>query len=211
MRTVQPIKILDAIAYTANVAFTAAVTGIITAVAHGLKLNQIVKVASDDTLPEGLSASSYYFVVEITTNTFKLALEKDGVPVSITDTGTGNHTFTIQGAQNPCFVDGFRHIELELDSNEATNAFTVKIAVSDQEEMPNFNSAASETNRWSYVQLKDLADGSSVNGATGIVVAGAIHRLFELNTNKLRWVCPIVSSYTAGYLTANVNMADADC
>lgn len=210
MKIVQPIKILDAIAYTADVAFTAAVTNIITATAHGLKQNTIVKVSSTDTLPAGLSASVYYYVVEITTNTFKLATEKDGVAVDITDTGTGDHTFTVQGAQEPCFTDGFRHIELELDSNEATNAFTVKIAVSDQEDKPNFNAAASETNRWSYAQIKDLADGSSINGATGITVAGAIHRLFEINTNKARWVCPIVSSYTAGDLTAHVNLADAD-
>ena len=210
MRTVQPIKILDAIAFTANVAFAAATTGIITASAHGLKLNEIVKVESDDALPAGLSASAYYFVVEITTDTFKLALEKDGVPVSITDAGTGNHTFTIQAAQNPCFVDGFRHIELELNSDEATNDFVVKIAVSDQEEMPNFNAAVSETNRWSYAQIKDLADGSSVNGATGITVSGTINRLFEINSNKIRWVCPIISSYTAGDLTSLINLADED-
>ena len=209
MKTINPIKILNAQGYQANTAFTAA-NNTITANAHGLSQNTIVKVASGGTLPAGLSASAYYFVINPTANTFQLSVEKDGSPVSITNAGTGSHTFTVQGAQNPCFVDGFRHIELELISSQATNNFTVKIAVSDQENMPNFNEAASETNRWSYVQIKNLADGSSVNGATGESVSGAINKLFEVNVNKLRWLCPIVSSYVSGDLTALVNLADAE-
>ena len=210
MKTSNPVKILDAIAYVANVAFTAATTGILTSASHGLKQNTIVKVESTDTLPSGLSTSAYYFVVNPTTNTFQLALEKDGLPVSIGDEGVGDHTLNTQGAQQPCFVDGFRHIQLELISDETTNDFIVKIAASDQEDAPNFNEAASETNRWGYVQIKNLADGSSVNGATGETVSGAINKLFEVNVNKLRWLCPIVSAYAAGDLTAFVNLADAD-
>ncbi|NCU39995.1 hypothetical protein EOL99_03840 [Candidatus Falkowbacteria bacterium] len=209
MKTANPIKILDAISFVADVEFTATAS-LITSASHGLKQNTIIKVASDDTLPAGLNASAYYYVVNVTTNTFQVATEKDGVPVAITDAGTGTHTYTVQGAQNPCFVDGFRHTELELVSDEATNDFTVKIAISDQEDMPNFNASASETNRWSYAQIKDLADGSSVNGATGITVSGTIHRLFEINSNKIRWVCPIVSSYVAGDLTSLINLADED-
>lgn len=209
MKIIQPIKILDAIVYLADVAFTAA-DNIITSAAHGLKQNTIIKVASDDTLPAGLSASVYYYVINVTTDTFQVSTEKDGLAVEITDAGTGNHTFDVQGAQEPCFTDGFRHQELEIYSDNSSNDFTVKIAISDQEEKPNFNNAASESNRWSYVQIKDLADGSTVAGATGIAVSGAIKRLFEINSNKVRWVCPIVSSYTAGDLTSFVNLADND-
>ncbi len=209
MKTINPIKILDAISYSADVVFTAS-GSVITSASHGLKQNTIIKLASADTLPAGLSASTYYFVINPTTDTFQLATEKDGSPITTTDEGTGEHTFTVQGAQNPCFVDGFRHIELDLVSDETTNDFVIKIAASDSEDMPNFNEASSETNRWTYVQIKDLDSGASVNGSTGITLAGVINRLFEVNTNKLRWLCPIVSSYVAGDLTAQVNLADAD-
>lgn len=206
MKTINPIKILNAIAFKASVAFTAAVTGIITSNAHGLQQNEVIKVATDDTLPAGLSASLYYYVVNVTTNTFQLALEKDGTPVSITSTGTGTHSFTVQ-AQDACFVDGFDHIELELFSSNALNNYTVKIVGSDQEDKPNFNEAVSETNRWNYIQSVELPDGNIVDGATGFTVSGALNKIVELNVNKLRWLGLLVT-YTAGDLTAFVNLAD---
>ena len=207
MQIAQPIKILDDIAFVASVAFTAAITGIITSNDHGLKQNTIVKVASDDTLPAGLSSSVYYYVVAVTTNTFKLAIEKDGLPVSITDTGTGNHAFTVQGAQEPCFTEGFNHIELELFSDNALNDYVVKVVGSQQEDKPNFNAAQSESNRFEYIQTINLEDGSAVDGNDGFTVAGALKKVLEINTNTLRWVGLIVSSYTAGDLTAHIKLA----
>jgi len=207
MQVIQPIKILDAIAFSASVAFTAA-SNVITSAAHGLKQNTIIKVASDDTLPAGLDDSVYYYVVNPTTNTFQVSLEKDGAPVAITDAGTGNHTFTVQGSQEACFVDGFNVDTLELFSDEATNDFTVKLVGSVQEDKPNFNVAQSETNRWDYVQSVELNDGNIIDGSIGIVVSGAIKKILEVNVNRLRWFGLIVSGYTAGDLTAFISLSE---
>lgn len=78
--------------------FTAAVTDICTAVAHGMSTGLKVQVSSDTTLPSGLSAVTDYFVIYLTANTFKLATSlvnaQAGTAVDITDTGTGVHTVT---------------------------------------------------------------------------------------------------------------------
>ncbi|MBX4215330.1 hypothetical protein KW797_00045 [Candidatus Parcubacteria bacterium] len=89
--------------------FTAvAANDTITAVAHGLENGNIVWVSSGTTLPAGLSASTNYFVIDKTTDTFKVSATEGGTTVDITDAGTGTHTFkairggdTFQGVAIP--------------------------------------------------------------------------------------------------------------
>lgn len=80
--------------------FTAATTDICTAAAHGYLTGDQVQVSSATTLPAGLSAATYYYVIKLTDNTFKLASSLAnalaGTAVDITDTGTGVHTITLK-------------------------------------------------------------------------------------------------------------------
>jgi hypothetical protein len=78
----------------ATATFTAATTDIITATAHGLTAGTRITAASADTLPAGLTASTNYYLRDVTTNTFKVSLTPNGAAVDITDTGTGVHTLT---------------------------------------------------------------------------------------------------------------------
>lgn len=75
-------------------AFTAAASDVITAVAHGLSNGLIVTVTSTGALPAGLTAATNYYVVQATTDTFKVSLTLGGAAVDITDAGTGVHTLT---------------------------------------------------------------------------------------------------------------------
>ena len=78
----------------AGITFTAdATTDALTATSHGKVDGDILEVSSDTTLPAGLSASTKYFVVGATTNTFQVSLTSGGSAVDITDTGTGTHSF----------------------------------------------------------------------------------------------------------------------
>lgn len=84
-----------------DVTFTAATTDIITvadADAH-LRTGTRLQVASDDTLPSGLSASTNYFWIALTTTTGKLATSlanaRAGTAIDITSTGSGTHTITV--------------------------------------------------------------------------------------------------------------------
>lgn len=82
----------NATAVAAGVAFTAAVTDIITATAHGLEDGDRIMFSSTGTLPAGLNYYTVYYVVQKTTNTFKVSTLPKGEAVNITDTGTGTHT-----------------------------------------------------------------------------------------------------------------------
>jgi len=181
----------------------AAATDLITANAHGLSEGDIIHVSSATTLPAGLSASTNYFVTQPTTNTFKLQAALGGAIVNITDAGTGTHTFTLKGRVK--MVQGFRHLELHTDTS-GTATMTFKVQGSDAEVMPNFNAAQSVTNRWDYIEIKDLQDGTAIDGDTGVAAAGADdHRMFEINANSLRWVNVVVTAWTQGKLRAGLS------
>lgn len=70
-----------------------AATDVITLTAHGLKVGDVVRVASGTTLPAGLSASTDYWVLTVpSVDTLTLSASRGGAVVDITDTGTGTHT-----------------------------------------------------------------------------------------------------------------------
>ena len=77
----------DAISFTAD-----ASTNFLTSNAHGLVDTQIIRVSGSD-LPSGLSASTNYYVLDKTTNTFKLATSSGGTEINIVDNGTGTNTW----------------------------------------------------------------------------------------------------------------------
>src|SRR3989344_2712204 len=81
-------------------------TDIFTSNAHGLINGDKVKVSSTGTLPSPLGTNGGYFVIEKTTNTFKLAQDIPyGISVAITDAGTGTHTWTnALGSMNISFT-----------------------------------------------------------------------------------------------------------
>jgi len=61
--------------------------------AHGLVNTNIVQLTTTGTLPTGLSLSTNYYVVNKTTNNFKLALTSGGADILWTDNGSGTHSW----------------------------------------------------------------------------------------------------------------------
>lgn len=108
--------IIDVLA-PAAATFTAAVTDIITQVAHGYLTGLKLRFTTTTTLPAGLSLATDYFVIKIDADTYyvatSLALALAGTAVNITGTGTGVHTAT-----PVALAGGF--IKLEK-SNDGTN------------------------------------------------------------------------------------------
>lgn len=106
------------------------------------------------------------------------------------------------GGVNGQLVENFQHLMLSIDMDDTPTA-TVKVQGSIADEEPTWTSASDKDNQWSYIQLKDLADGSTVNGATGVSSSGsAVSRLFEVNINGLKWLNVIVTDYSAGKVYA---------
>ena len=64
---------------------------------HGIKEGDQLIVASGGTLPSGLAASTRYFAVQVTPNSFGLASTPGGVNL-IAGAGTGAHTFYVVGS-----------------------------------------------------------------------------------------------------------------
>ncbi|MEQ1763211.1 MAG: hypothetical protein ABL984_08715 [Pyrinomonadaceae bacterium] len=75
-----------------------AATDLCTAASSGFLTGVKGQGTTTTTLPAGLSTSTDYFVIFVTTTTFKLATSYAnsilGTAIDITDTGTGTHTFT---------------------------------------------------------------------------------------------------------------------
>jgi hypothetical protein len=182
--------------------FTAATNDIITSAAHGLLEGDLIWVASGTTLPAGLSASTDYYVISPTTDTFKVSTTRGGTAVDITDTGTGTHTYYLKGKS--ILVRDFRHNVVAVDFS-STPTMTIKFQGSNQLAAPDFNAAQAATNSWDYIEVVDLESGSAIDGDTGVACAGtADHRVFELNTNGINWVSVIITSWTAGLLKVSL-------
>lgn len=178
-------------------AFTAAVTNIITSNAHGLSVGDCLQFTTSTTLPAGLSLLTNYYVISKTTNTFKVSATPGGTEVDITDTGTGTHTYHLYG--KVFMVSDWKNVEVALYTANSAS-MTIKIQGSNQDTV-DFNAAQSSTNRWDYVQLKDLNNENAINGDTGIALTGTDEAAnYEINTNAFKYVTAIVTSYTAGNL-----------
>ncbi len=76
-----------------------ATTGIMTSSAHGFVTGDLLRVSTGTTLPTGFAASTDYWVIKISDNTFKIASSiansAVGLPIIPSTGGTGNQTFTL--------------------------------------------------------------------------------------------------------------------
>jgi len=104
------------------------------------------------------------------------------------------------GASTPQNFASFRDVELQL----ATTGFTgvIKFVGSNADAAPDFASAASASNPWSYISTVDQIDGSAIAGGTGIsYTTDTSVKNIEANTNAFKWVGVIISGYSAGSIT----------
>jgi len=98
-------------------------------------------------------------------------------------------------------VEDFQHILLTLSSASSAN-FTIKFQASNSDTCPAFGSAQSVTNRWDYIQVKDLQSGTAIGGDTGVAFSGTDDvRLFEVNSSGQTWICATITARSAGAVT----------
>lgn len=203
-------KVDEQVIFRATTALKAAATfanatGIITSNGHGLVVGDNVRFSnSGGALPTGISATTDYYVISVTTNTFLVSATVGGASITFSDDGSGTNSFTVIG--KTILTDGYQHVKLTVVSAN-TSTWTIKIQGSNSFDKPNFASAASTTNQWFYKQLKDEQDASTVNGSTGIATTGTdITREFEINVNVARWICANVTAFTQGTVEMRVSL-----
>jgi hypothetical protein len=66
---------------------------------HGLNNNDVIGFTTTGTLPSPLAINTNYYVVNVTTNTFKISATLGGSALDITTTGTGTHSFHYRRTQ----------------------------------------------------------------------------------------------------------------
>lgn len=203
--------------------FTAATTDILTQSTHGLKNGDMVVLTTTDTLPAGLATSTVYWVIEATTNTFKLSATsvanyttgQGGAgyqPIDVTDTGTGTHTYTMHDIGRSIDVSDFRHCIVAVHGNGSTDidiGFVGSIGKSPTDDgCPDFSATQAYNNSWDYIEIYDLKTGTAIDGgATQIAQTGtAKHFLYEVNINGLKWLNILMSGWAAGGVTVLVRL-----
>ena len=223
MRSIKPYIIVDRIGILTDT-FTAATTDICTQSSHGLKNGDPVVLTTSGTLPAGLSLATVYYIIDATTNTFKLSLIKcptyttiSGVQppvpvVDITDTGTGNHTYTMHDIGNNINVDDFRHCIVSVDGDDSANidfGFVGSIGKSaTSDDAPDFSAAATLDNQWAFVEVIGYINGTAIDGsATQISQVGTnFHTMYEININGMKWLNILMSGWSAGNVTVRCRL-----
>jgi hypothetical protein len=98
-------------------------------------------------------------------------------------------------------VSDFKHVLLTL-ATAGSGDMTIKFQASNSNNCPNFAATQSRSNRWDYVQVRDIEDGANVDGDTGVAFSGTDDvRLFEVNTAGQKWICARVTAHSAGVAT----------
>lgn len=222
MRDVKRYIIVDRVGIlTAN--FTAATTDICTSTAHGLKNGDMMVLSTTDTLPAGLAINTVYWVIEASTNTFKLSASPvphyttyDTQPpapaVNITDTGTGTHTFTMHDIGRNIDVSDYRFCVASVHGAGNANidfGFVGSTGISPTSDgCPDFSAAQAYNNSWVYIDSINLTTRTSVDGASNAIAMTGTnkHELHELNINGLKWINILMSGWSAGTLTVVVTL-----
>ena len=84
-------------------------------------------------------------------------------------------------------------------------ALTVLFQMSNQNVEPDWDSAQSVTNHWTYINTIDMFDGDPKTGAEGFVVASADgFKDYEVNVGGMKWVNAIVTARTEGEVTVKI-------
>jgi hypothetical protein len=113
---------------------------------------------------------------------------------------------TDTGAGNVIFCQDFRHAVISVHTSGNAN-YTLKFAGSIAEPAPNFANAQSVSNQYDFVEVKDLQDGSAVDGDTGITSAGTDdNRLFEVNINGLQYITSRITAISSGAITVKIRL-----
>ena len=104
-------------------------------------------------------------------------------------------------------TDDFQHIIVSVATDGGGDAaLTLKFqgAVTG-DSPPDFSAAASVSNMWDYIAVKDYEDDSTVDGDTGFSVAGADdYRIFMVNVDAIKYFSARVTARSEGEVTVKV-------
>lgn len=104
-------------------------------------------------------------------------------------------------------VEDWRFVLFTLSSSD-TGDFVIKFQGSMSDTCPDFSSAQSVTNRWEYIQVKDLQSGSAIDGDTGVTWSADDVTRYETVFSGYKWICATLTTYNTGKITLTAKMCD---
>ena len=115
------------------------------------------------------------------------------------------HAQAATGAGKAIYVADYPVVMITLSTSGSASG-TLQFAGSiGSDPATNYASAASTTNIYDFIQVKDRQNDQGINGSTGIVLTGTdTVRTFEFNTNGMSWFCPVITAYAAGSWNVDV-------
>ena len=105
---------------------------------------------------------------------------------------------------NPYPIEDYANMMLTVAGGENATA-TIKVVGSFQIEAPDFSQSADEDNQWSYISVRNLEDGTNIDGTVGIDLTTSGVESYLVNTPWLRWIGVVITSYTGGEITVSLN------
>lgn len=114
-----------------------------------------------------------------------------------------NKTATASSVAYP--IADYEQIMLTLAS-ENNGSFTIKVVGSYSDDAPDFNSASDVDNRYYTISVRDLNDGTNIDGDTWISLSGTDEvSSYLVNTPWLKWIGVKITAYTAWNCNVWVN------
>jgi len=215
MRTSRELVLWDAVTPVAVTSSTDATPIVVTATAHGLVTGDLVQINGHTT---NIAANGIFRIVKVTADTYQLKDKDSGASIAGSGAGAGASGVMVV-APKVVYVADWRNIIFSVESSGSLNA-TFKIAgslgklksdvgISPATDTPNFGGTQSKSNPYSFIQIINLATAAAVDGATGVTSAGTdLHNIYEVNTNGLKYLCPVLTAWSAGVITVKAQLLD---
>ena len=178
-------------------------TNILNDAGHGLSNGDCITVKSGTTLPNGLTASTYYYVISALTDTFQVSLTPGGSAVTFSDDGTGTHTWAEEVEGHAIDVSLYKHPILIINSASAADV-TLMVVGSHSKTKPTFIEPAAADNLYDNLNLIDQEDAAAIAGDTGVVIAADETRQIAINVNGMHWITVKTKAYFGGDLQVSL-------
>lgn len=168
---------------------------ITTSAAHGYVTGDRITINGHTT---NTAANGTWVITKVDATKFTL----DGS----TGNGVGGATGTAATASKIILVEDFPSIIVSFASDGGGTAdLTIKAVGTDLDDSPDFAKTQTVARTFDFIDMVDLQNGTSYDGDTGMVYSSADdYRLFEVNTNALKWLSFLTTAGTAGNITVKL-------
>lgn len=112
---------------------------------------------------------------------------------------------TATGQSKAYPIGDYEEMMITLASENNGN-FTIKVVGSYMDECPDLSQSSDADNRWSTISVRNLEDGTNIDGETWISLEGTDSvSSYLVNTPGLKWIWIKITAYTAGTVNVFLN------